>query len=462
MRLWGGRFADGPAPELDRINRSLPLDWRLWPCELAVDRAWVAELARVGLLEGGTRDRILAGLEAVEKRLEAGEPALEPDEDVHTLVERWLADEIGEEASQVRIGRSRNDVVATDTRLWTVAACRRVDDAVARLQESMVSTAERGLGVAFPAYTHLQRAQPTTAAHWLLSHFWPLARGRDRLADARSRAARLPLGAAAGTGSTVPVDRQRLARDLGLEGVCENSLDAVGSRDWVAEVLFAWTQLANDLSRLSEDLVIYASAEFGLVRLSDAFSTGSSLMPQKRNPDGAELARARGGMLLGLLTGYMASLKGLPTGYSKDLQEDKRTLFAAEEALLETLDVLAGTVATLEFHADRAAACITPEMLAADVAEKLAAGGVPFREAHESVGMLVGRAESEGRLLSDFVGEVAADVHPLLAAIQPDWWDIAAAIERRAVSGGSAPAAVVAQLELARKRLRPLAPPPRH
>ncbi len=453
MRLWGGRFEGGPAPELDRINRSLPLDWRLWPYELAVDRAWVGELVAAGLIDEGTRDRILAGLVAVEARLDSGDPGLEPDEDVHTLVERWLADEIGDEASQVRIGRSRNDVVATDTRLWTLDACGRIDSAVRELQAAMLSTAERGIDVPFPAYTHLQRAQPTTAAQWLLSHYWPLVRGRDRLRDARARIARLPLGAAAGTGSTIPVDRDRLALGLGFEGPCENSLDAVGSRDWAAEVLFAWTQLAGDLSRLAEDLVLYASAEFGLVRLADAYSTGSSLMPQKRNPDGAELARARGGTLLGLLAGYLASLKGLPTGYSKDLQEDKRTLFAAEDAVAETLAVLAGTIATLEFNADRAASSITPEMLAADVAELLAAEGVPFRSAHEAMGQLVQQAEAEGRDLSYFVGEKAGSVDPTLASIRPEWWDVAAALERRSVAGGSSPAAVRDQLEEARTRL---------
>ena len=453
MRLWGGRFAGGPAPELDRINRSLPLDWRLWPYELAVDRAWTGELAAAGLIDDRTRDRILNGLDAVEARLESGEPGLEPDEDVHTLVERWLADEIGDEASQVRIGRSRNDVVATDTRLWTLDACGRIDAGVRELQVAMLATAEGGVDIPFPAYTHLQRAQPTTAAQWLLSHFWPLVRGRDRLRDARPRIARLPLGAAAGTGSTIPVDRDRLARELGLEGPCENSLDAVGSRDWVAEVLFAWTQLAGDLSRLAEDLVLYASAEFGLVRLDDAYSTGSSLMPQKRNPDGAELARARGGTLLGLLTGYLASLKGLPTGYSKDLQEDKRTLLSAEDAVAETLAVLAGTIATLRFVADRAASSITPEMLAADVAELLAAAGVPFRSAHDAMGRLVQQAEAEGRDLSDFVGEKAANVDPSLAAIRPEWWDVRAALERRSVAGGSSPASVRHQLEEARTRL---------
>jgi argininosuccinate lyase len=221
----------------------------------------------------------------------------------------------------------------------------------------------------------------------------------------------------------------------------------------VAEVLFAWTQLAGDLSRLAEDLVIYASAEFGLVRLSDAFSTGSSLMPQKRNPDGAELARARGGTLLGLLAGYLASLKGLPTGYSKDLQEDKRTLFAAEEAVTETLAVLAGTIATLEFDASRAAAAISPEMLAADVAERLAAEGVPFRTAHEAVGLLVRRAETEDRALPEYSGEEAAAVHPALGALRPEWWDVDAALERRSVQGGSAPAAVRVQLDRARDDL---------
>ena len=317
----------------------------------------------------------------------------------------------------------------------------------------MLATAEEGVDVPFPAYTHLQRAQPTTAAQWLLSHFWPLVRGRDRLRDARARIARLPLGAAAGTGSTIPVDRDRLARELGLEGPCENSLDAVGSRDWVAEVLFAWTQLAGDLSRLAEDLVLYASAEFGLVRLDDAYSTGSSLMPQKRNPDGAELARARGGTLLGLLTGYLASLKGLPTGYSKDLQEDKRTLFSAEEAVAETLAVLTGTIATLGFLADRAAAAVTPEMLAADIAELLAAGGVPFRSAHEAMGRLVQQAEAENRALSDFVGDRAAGVDPSLASIRPEWWDVKAALERRSIAGGSSPESVRNQIAEARSRL---------
>ena len=453
LRLWGGRFADGPAPELDRINRSLPVDWRLWPYELAVDRAWVEELRASGMFGDDVAERLLSGLDRVGERLQRGTPGAEADEDVHTLVERWLAEEVGDDASQVRIGRSRNDVVATDTRLWTLGACSRIDAAIADLQASIVEAAERGLDIAFPAYTHLQRAQPTVAAHWMLSHFWPLIRDRERLRDSRARVAVLPLGAAAATGSTVPVDRERLAECLGFDGPCENSLDAVGSRDWVAEVLFAWTQTAIHLSRLAEDLVVYASAEFGLVRLHDAFSTGSSLMPQKRNPDGAELARARGGTAIGLLAGYLATLKGLPTGYSKDLQEDKRTLFAAEEDLGETLAVLAGTVGTLEFNPDRAGGALSADMLAADVAERLAEAGLPFRVAHELVGELVRRAEQAGVPVSSYVGTRAAEVDERLADVSEDWWSIEAALNRRTVLGGSGPGSVREQLTGARARL---------
>jgi len=453
-RLWGGRFTDGPAPELDRINRSLPVDWRLWPYELAVDRAWVDELAEIGAIEADVAARLRDALEGVRSRFEAAhDPSAEPDEDVHTLVERWLTNEVGDEASLVRLGRSRNDVAATGTRLWALDALDRTGRALRALQDALLDTAERGLDVPFPAYTHLQRAQPTLAAHWLLSHFWPLERGRARLVDARARVARLPLGAAAGTGTTLPVDRERLAYRLGFATPCENSLDATGSRDWVSEVLFAWAQAALDLSRLAEDLVVYASAEFGLVRLDDAFSTGSSLMPHKRNPDGAELARARGGILLGTLAGFMASLKGLPTGYSKDLQEDKRALFAAEQALVEVLEVLAGTVGTLRFDAGRAAAALTPDMLTADAAERLAATGLSFREAHQLVGRLVRHAERQGVSVSDLSGDAAAAVDARLGAITPEWWDVDAALARRTALGASSTDSVRRQLEAARAAL---------
>lgn len=451
--LWGGRFREGPAPELERLNNSLHLDWRLWPFELEVDAAWIEELEAQGHVPADLAATLLAGLENVAERLETGDPSAEPDEDVHSLIERWLGDEVGPVASLVRLGRSRNDVVATDTRLWTAAANDRVQEAVRELQAGLVESAADHVDVPFPAYTHLQRAQPTRAAHWLLSHFWSLERDIGRLEDAQNRVLQLPLGAAAGTGSGISIDRARLSMRLGFRGVLENSLDAVGSRDWVSETLFAWTQIAMDVSRLAEDLVVYSSAEFALVRISDRYSTGSSLMPHKRNPDAAELARARAAVLLGKLTGFMASVRALPTGYNKDLQEDKAALFAAEGGLVEVLDAVAGTVRTMEIDTERAAAAIDPAMLTADLAEWLTGPEMPFSAAHEIVGTLVRLAEERGIAVSELSADDLTSINPLLAELPADFWSVEAALERRTASGGSGRAAVERQLAAAREAL---------
>jgi len=429
------------------------VDWRLWPFELEVDAAWVEELAEQGHVSPEVADALLEGLEAVAAHFEAGDPSAETDEDIHALIERWLQEEVGPTASMVRLGRSRNDVVATDTRLWTAAAIDRVREAVRELQAAIVVTSSELVDVPFPAYTHLQRAQPTRAAHWLLSHFWPLERNLGRLDDAQDRVLQLPLGSAAGTGAGIPVDRTRLAMRLGFRGVLENSLDAVGSRDWVSECLFSWTQIAMDVSRLAEDLVVYSSAEFGLVRISDRYSTGSSLMPHKRNPDAAELARARAAVLLGRMTGFMASVRALPTGYNKDLQEDKSALFTAEEGLVEVLDALAGTIRSLEIDADRAANAINPAMLTADLAEWLAGEDIPFSEAHEIAGGLVRLAEEQGVTVAELSESDLASVHMRLCELPQDFWSVEAALERRTVSGGSGRAAVERQLTAAREAL---------
>jgi len=451
--LWGGRFSEPPARALERINRSLPFDWHLWPYELRVDRAWVDELERIGTYDADTAARLRAGLDAVEARLAEGAEGLasEPDEDIHSLIERWLEVEIGSVASNLRLGRSRNDVVATDARLWAADAVARVDDAMAGLQEAMVGTAERLIDVIIPAYSHLQQAQPTRAAHWLLSHFWPLARNRERLAQATERMRTMPLGSAAGMGTTLPVDRDRLATALGFDAPTENSLDGVGARDWTAELLYVWTQTAIDLTRLAEDLVIYTSKEFSLLRISDAFSTGSSLMPQKRNPDGAELARASGGVLLGTLTGFLATLKGLPTGYNKDLQEDKVALLSVERRLTDTLAVLAGTVATLE--PGDATGGGDPAALATDVADWLVEDAeVSFKEAHAAAGRLVRRAEELGRPVSELSAQERAAADERLAELPAEVWDAEQALERRAVTGGPARDAVEEQMRRARAR----------
>ena len=452
--LWGGRFSEPPARALERINRSLPFDWHLWPYEMRVDRAWVDELERIGTLEAETAVTLRAGLDAVGTRLAEGanDLASEPDEDIHSLIERWLEVEIGPVASNVRLGRSRNDVVATDTRLWAADAVGRIDGAMAGLQEAMLGTAERLIDVIVPAYSHLQQAQPTRAAHWLLSHFWPLARNRERLAQAAERMRKMPLGSAAGMGTTLPIDRDRLATALGFRAPTENSLDGVGARDWTAELLYVWTQTAIDLTRLAEDLVIYTSKEFSLLQISDAFSTGSSLMPQKRNPDGAELARASGGVLLGTLTGFLATLKGLPTGYNKDLQEDKVALLSAERRLADTLAVLAGTVATLE--PGDATGGGDPAVLATDVADWLVEhAGVSFKEAHAAAGRLVRRAEELGRPVSELTDTQRGAVDERLADLPAEAWDAGPALERRAASGGPARAAVEEQMRRARARL---------
>lgn len=451
--LWGGRVASGPHPVLDRLNRSLSFDHRLGPFEIRIDRAWVEELVRVEAIAPADGQRILTGLDVVEARLRDGDPAAEPDEDIHSLIERWLEEEVGPVASQVRLGRSRNDVVATGGRMWAREAAAGIDGRLAALQEALLAIADRDGQLPFPLYSHMQPAQPSRAANWLLSHFWALDRDRGRIADAASRLNHMPLGAAAGAGTGIPVDRARLADRLGFELACPNSLDAVSGRDWAAEILWTWAMTANDLSRLAEDLVYYSSAEFGLIRFADAWTTGSSLMPQKRNPDGAELARAAGGALLGLLTGLLATLKGLPSGYQKDLQEDKRALFEACDRLADVTEVLTGTLASTRFDPDRAAAAIDASVLASDVAERLASAGMPFRAAHHAVGRLVQRAEQLGVSLADLGTDEIGSIEPSLA---PEWktlFDRNSALERRAAAGGSSAAAVQAQIAAARRRL---------
>ncbi|MBW3656455.1 MAG: argininosuccinate lyase, partial [Gemmatimonadetes bacterium] len=349
-RMWGGRFSAGPAPEMDRLNRSLPVDRRLWRHDVAGSRAWAAALGAAGVIDPAEAADLRAGLDAVAARLESWSDAdwvAADDEDVHTLIERLLGDEIGPTAGKLHTGRSRNDQVATDFRLWALEAAKTLDAALRDVQLALVEQAEQHVGTVMPSYTHMQRAQPVSAAHWLLSHAWPLARDRERLADAGDRVSVLPLGSGAIAGCPFPVDRVLLKESLGFRAVSPNSVDAVADRDWVAELLFVAAMAGVHLSRLAEDLVLFASSEFGFVRLSDRFSTGSSLMPQKRNPDALELARGKAGRLIGELTGMLALLKGLPSGYNKDLQEDKSALFSAFDALTDVLPAVAGTIRSM-------------------------------------------------------------------------------------------------------------------
>jgi argininosuccinate lyase len=453
-KLWGGRFASGTAPALEALNRSIGTDFRLWPFDVRLSKAWAVALWNAGVLTLQESANIERGLDAVAAKLDAGVTPLPSDEDIHTLIDRLLHEEVGDVASKLHTGRSRNDQVATATRMWTMDACEQLDHAVRELQRVMLEQAMALDGAIMPAYTHLQRAQPVAASHWMLSHFWPLDRDRARIAAASRAAAALPLGSGAVAGCAYPVSRVLLQGSLGFAAVTPNSIDAVSDRDFVAELLFAVTLTATHLSRLAEDLILFGSSEFGFVQFGDAYSTGSSMMPQKRNPDALELARGSAARTLGDLTALLATLKGLPTGYNKDLQDDKRALFGAVDAMLLVLPGVSGTLGELRFQTDRMRSAVTSTMMATDLADYLVQKGASFREAHGAVGGLVRLAEEQNREMHELPFGAFADAHALFAQDVFDALSPTASIERRDAEGGTGPTALRAQLEAARATLR--------
>ncbi len=446
--MWGGRFAGGggPSEALDALNRSLPVDHRLWPQDVAASKAWVHALGRVGVLTLAEETDLRDGLDRVAERLADGAAVGAPDEDVHTLVERLLYEEVGAVAGKLHTGRSRNDQVATDLRLWTLEAIDQFDQELALLGRTLVDRAREGMDLLLPGYTHGQRAQPVRWAYVLLAHAWPLVRDRQRLADARRRVAELPLGSGALAGSGFPVDRVLLKEALGLRALSANALDATGDRDFVAEVLFALALVGTHLSRLGAELVLYATQEFGFVRLADDFSTGSSLLPQKRNPDVFELARAKAGRLLGDLVALLTTLKGIPAGYSKDLQEDKALLFDAFDTLGLVVPAVSGAVGSLTVDAARMRAALDASLRATDLADLLVEAGVPFRESHGLVGRLVREAEKAGVALDQVPTAVAAGIHPALGVALSQLGDWETSVETRATPGGASRESVQAQI----------------
>ncbi|MDT8342355.1 MAG: argininosuccinate lyase [Longimicrobiales bacterium] len=445
--LWGGRFSGGMAPEMVPLNRSLDVDFRLWREDIRGSRAWAHALRGAGVLseeEVATLDR---GLEAVAARLEGGLPDGAPDEDVHSLVERLLVEEVGAVGGKLHSGRSRNDQVATDVRLWGMAAAGRLEADLDRLVGALVHLARSGMDVIMAGYTHLQQGQPVRAAHWALSHAWPILRDRERIRTAAHGAGVLPLGSGALAGCPFPVDRDALARALGFHSVSPNSLDAVSDRDWMADLLHAGALLGIHLSRLGEDLVLFSSREFGFVRLADGYATGSSLMPQKRNPDVAELTRGKSGRLTGNLMAFLTLLKGLPTGYNRDLQEDKAPLFDTVDTLRTVLPALAGAVGTARFVPERIRQALDTQLLATDLADYLVRAGVPFRRSHEAVGTLVRVAEERGSPLEALEDADFRAAHPAFGADVRAVFDWERSVEARAAAGGTARGAVEAQLE---------------
>jgi argininosuccinate lyase len=454
-KLWGGRFAGSTSPIMDAVNRSIGVDFRLWPFDIQLSKAWAVALWSAGILSLPESKEIERGLDLVGSRLADGASPEAADEDVHTMIDRMLHAEIGEVASKLHTGRSRNDQVATATRMWTIDACNRLDASIRDLQQVMLRQASELEDALLPAYTHMQRAQPVAASHWMLSHFWPLDRDRARLAAASRSASTLPLGSGAIAGCAFPVSRVLLKGSLGFASLSRNSIDAVADRDFVAEVIFALSLCAVHLSRLAEDLILYGSSEFGFVRFGDGFTTGSSMMPQKRNPDALEIARGSAARMLGDLTSLLATLKGLPSGYNKDLQDDKRTLFDAVDTMSLVLPAVAGTLDELRFDRARMRAAVSSAMMATDLADYLVERGVSFRDAHASVGQLVRRSEESGIELhslpkSDFKAAHSKFGDDVFEALSP-----LRSVERREVEGGTGPKAVRVQLELAAASLLP-------
>ncbi len=448
--LWHGRFESGPAEELMAFTESLSFDRRLWADDIEGSRAHVRGLARAGILSIAERDGVLAALDVVADELDAGTFAfVASDEDIHTAVERRVTELAGAAGAKLHTGRSRNDQSATGVRLWLrrelmIVAARIVDLQMVLLERSVAA------GDAYlPGYTHLQRAQPVLLAHHLMAHGWALGRDVERIVDALERVDVSPLGAGALAGSSLPLDPDFTATELGFAHRFENSLDAVGSRDHIAEALFVLTMVAIDLSRLGEEFVLWTTDEFGFARLDDGYATGSSMLPQKKNPDIAELARGKAGRVIGDLTGFLATMKGLPLSYNRDYQEDKEPLFDAMDTVRLALGAMTGMIATATFdHARMQAAADAETSSATDLAEWLVGRGMPFREAHAVVGALVRRCLAGEGSLRDLV---AADptLGPEAAALVAP----GVSVTRRTTPGGAGPGPVADQLERFRRRV---------
>ncbi|MCV7179007.1 argininosuccinate lyase [Mycolicibacterium sphagni] len=451
--LWGGRFADGPAPALAALSKSTHFDWVLAPYDVAASKAHAKVLHRAGLLTDEQRDGLLAGLDSLGQDVADGSFApLVSDEDVHGALERGLIDRVGADlGGRLRAGRSRNDQVATLLRMWLRDAMRRVADGVLQVVSALATQAAAHPTAIMPGKTHLQAAQPVLLAHHLLAHAHPLLRDVDRIADFDDRTAVSPYGAGALAGSSLGLDPDAIAEELGFAAAADNSIDATASRDFAAEAAFVLAMIAVDLSRLAEDIILWSTTEFGYVRLHDAWSTGSSIMPQKKNPDIAELARGKSGRLIGNLTGLLATLKAQPLAYNRDLQEDKESVFDSVAQLELVLPAMAGLVGTLVFDTERMAA-LAPAgyTLATDVAEWLVRRGVPFRVAHEAAGKAVRTAEGRGVGLDELTDEELAQISDQLTPDVREVLTVDGSVSSRDARGGTAPVQVANQLKVVR------------
>jgi argininosuccinate lyase len=448
--LWGGRFAGGPAPALAALSKSTHFDWVLAPYDIAASKAHTRVLHRAGLLSDEQRDGLLAGLDRLGADLADGSfVPLPGDEDVHGALERGLIDRAGADlGGRLRAGRSRNDQVATLFRMWLRDAMRRVAGGVLDVVAALAGQAAAHPEAIMPGKTHLQAAQPVLLAHHLLAHAHPLLRDVERITDFDARTAVSPYGSGALAGSSLGLDPDAIAAELGFAAAADNSIDATSARDFAAEAGFVLAMIGVDLSRLAEDIILWSTTEFGYVTLDDAWSTGSSIMPQKKNPDIAELARGKAGRLIGNLAGLLATLKAQPLAYNRDLQEDKEPVFDSVAQLELLLPAMAGLVATLRFDVQRMAA-LAPAgyTLATDIAEWLVRQGVPFRIAHESAGAAVRVAEARGVGLPELTDDEFAAISDQLTPEVRDVLTVAGSVSARNARGGTAPAQVARQLD---------------
>jgi argininosuccinate lyase len=449
QQTWGGRFAAAPTEDVQRFSESVSYDWRLYRHDIAGSIAHAKGLAKIGVLTKTEAAKIARGLKAIQNEIETGKFQWNPTlEDVHMNIESALTQKIGSAGKKLHTGRSRNDQVATDSRLWLQAEIRSTKSEIRNLQKSLVALAEKNAGVVVPGYTHTQRAQPVLLAHHLLAYVEMLARDAARLDDCARRANVCPLGSGAIAGSTLRLAREFVAKELGFAGVTQNSMDAVSDRDFAVEFLAAAALCGAHLSRLAEDLVLWSSVEFGFVRIGDAYTTGSSLMPQKKNPDVAELIRGKTGRLNGNLVAVLTVLKGLPLTYNRDMQEDKEPLFDSADTLGASLALMAAMLRNTKVNKARCeAAASDPLLLATDLADFLVKRGMPFRQAHHVVGALVAESEKTGitlpKLAAKKFGASAAKV-----------FDVQRALSARKMTGAPSPANVRAQLARWKKLLK--------
>ncbi|MEV5828057.1 argininosuccinate lyase [Spirillospora sp. NPDC052242] len=454
-RLWGGRFEGGPSDALARLSVSVQFDWRLAPYDLMGSRAHARVLNRAGLLTDDELERMIGALDDLEEACRTGEfrPAV-ADEDVHTALERGLLERLGALGGKLRAGRSRNDQVATDLRLYLRDHARQIVSRLVELETALIAQAEHNLGVAAPGMTHLQHAQPVLFSHQLLAHVQPLTRDIDRLRDWDRRTAVSPLGSGALAGSSLPLDPQATAAELGFDAAAPNSMDAVADRDFVAEFLFAAALIGVHLSRLGEEICLWASQEFRWIEMDDTYATGSSIMPQKKNPDVAELARGKAGRLIGHLVGLLTTLKGLPLTYNRDLQEDKEGAFDAVETLLLVLPAMSGLIATMRVNTERLEATAADGFaLATDLAELLVRRGVAFRDAHEVVGHLVVWCQVNDKNFDDLTDDELIKVSPHLTPDVREVLNVPGALASRKAHGGTAPDRVREQITALRAQV---------